>query len=674
MKTPRAPRPSVTRVLFLVTLALSCAPPGGRLFAAVPVLGLWRFNEANGTNAADSSGLNNNGTLLGENGNVPAWVSGQTGFGGALRFTNDAANHAYVSIPGSGSLQIGQTATAPWTITLWAYEDSGGTGAFVANYGRFLVLNGGDAFQFESGAMADEQIYTWSRQTPAWQMGWGIGSAVAPLLDQWVHWAVVYDGTNLIIYRNGNQGANGGVASNPVTAALGYSGYTGSIVIGSELAQSANRNWNGMLDDVAVFGGALTEAEILKVMSGDFSAHLGGPAHILAQPQSRTVPPGTDVSFTVQAQGLAPLTYQWYFNGTTALSHATNASLTLTNIQVNQAGAYSVVVSNVLAAERSQPAILIVNTNQILLVGLWRFNEGAGTNAADSSGLGNDGTLQGENGNVPEWAPAQPGFGGALRFTNDSANHAYVQIPGSSSLMIGQTATNPWTMTAWVYEDSGGTGSFLDTYGRVLVLDGGDAFQFESGAAGDEQLYTWSRQTPAWQIGWGIGSSVAPLLDQWVHWAVVYDTTNLTIYRNGNQGPNGGIASNPVIAALGYSTYRGSILIGSELAQPASRTWNGLLDDVAVFNTPLSEAQVGTVMGGDFSGFITRPSLSVNVNAGTVILSWSALLPGFEVQSTPSLTTPQWTAVTTKPAQQGPDLTLTLPATAPGQFFRLVNH
>src|SRR5215471_9310143 len=77
--------------------------------AGVPVVGLWRFNEGSGTNITDSSGFNNNGVLAGENGNMPAWVAGQAGFGSALRFTNDTLNHAYAEVPGSSSLQVGLT-------------------------------------------------------------------------------------------------------------------------------------------------------------------------------------------------------------------------------------------------------------------------------------------------------------------------------------------------------------------------------------------------------------------------------------------------------------------------------------------------------------------------------------------------------------------------------------
>src|SRR5712691_5695660 len=369
---PRVRSPSfVSRILVAITVSCALIVTERMASAAVPVVGLWRFNEGTGTNISDSSGFNNNGTLAGENGNVPAWVASQSGFGGALRFTNNGLDHAYVNIPGSSSLQIGQTALKTWTITAWAYEDSGGTANFVANYGRILVLDGGVAFQFESGAVGDEEMYTWDRTTSAWHFGWGVGSAVSPLLDQWVHWAVVYDGAELTIYRNGNQGAQGGAATNAVVAALGYAGYTGAIQLGSELAQTGDRTWNGKLDDVAVFAGALSQAEVRTAMTGDFSAHVGGPAHILTKPQSQTVQRGADVSFSVLAQGLAPVSYQWYFNTNTLLAGETNTTLTLTNVQANQSGIYSVTISNTLAVDHSQAAILIVNTNKVVLVGLW---------------------------------------------------------------------------------------------------------------------------------------------------------------------------------------------------------------------------------------------------------------------------------------------------------------
>ena len=635
------------------------------------VVGLWRFDEGSGTNVSDSSGLGNNGTLQGDNGNLPTWTTGQSGSGNALQFNNDGINHTYVSIPASPSLMIGQTSTNPWTITAWAYESSDGTGDFVSAYGRIMVIDGGFAFQMESGASGDGEFYTYNENAdnPAWQIAWGVGSPVTPLLDQWEHWAAVYDGTNFSVYLNGNQ-VNGGLASvqlGPVP--LGFVGYQGSILIGSELDQPASVNWNGTLDDVAMFAGALTQTQIQTVMSGDFSGFMGGPPGIVSQPQGALVAPGSGTTLSVGADGATPLTYQWFVNGTSMGADGTNATLTLNNVSSSQAGTYWVVVSNSLGSVTSQPAVVSVGN----LVALWRFNEGSGTTVHDSSGLGNNGTLMGTSGNLPGWVNGMAGFGDALSFANDGANYTYVSVPGSASLVIGQTATNPWTITAWAYESSDGTGDFAANYGRILVIDDGTELQLESGASGDGEFYTWDRQSGLWEIGWGIGNSVSPLLDQWEHWAVVYDGTNITLYRDGNQGVSGGVASLPVTAYLDYgSPDQGAILIGSELDQTADRNWNGMLDDVAIFNVALSQAQIQTVMTGDFSAFILQPQLSISSSPGNIILSWPAAQATFQLQSAANLAPASWAGVTNSPVPTGSTLTVTLPVGAGTQFFRLV--
>jgi hypothetical protein len=664
--------------LFIVVLA-ACAVTHllERPASAAPtVVGLWRFNEGSGTNAFDSSGLGNNGVLQADNGDLPTWVAGQPGFGDALEFNSDGTNHAYVSIVGAASLLIGQAATNAWSITAWAYENSDGTGSSVANYGRILAIDDGAAFYFDTGTNGDEEMYTWSEVALPWQIAWGTGSSVSPVLDQWAHWALVYDGTNLTLYLNADQGAQGGVATNAVTSPLSLPGYPGSLVIGSQLDQTGNVTWNGMLDDVAIFAGALTQPQVATVMAGDFSAFLGGPAGIVSQPMNQQAPQGSSAAFTVGADGLTPLQYQWYFNGTNQLSGAsnptaTNSTLSLTNLQFDQTGSYTVVISNSLGSVTSQPVTLLVF--KATLAGLWRFNEAGGSIALDSSGLGNNGTIIGQNGDVPVRVPSQTGFGSALNFTNDGNDYAYVSIPASGSLLIGQTGTNPWTITAWAYESSGGTGDYVATYGRMMVIDDGTAFQLESGAIGDSELYTWARANTRWQIGWVAYPDLTPLLDQWEHWAVVYDGTNLSVYRDGNTGPNGGFGSQQVTAPLGsYLGFQDAITIGSELDQSASRNWNGLLDDVAVFNIALSQSQIQTVMAGDFSAFVPKPPLSGSSSSGNISFSWPVAQATFQLQSSPSLEPASWANVSTPPVQQGSTLTVTLPVATGSQYFRLI--
>jgi uncharacterized delta-60 repeat protein len=81
---------------------------------------------------------------------------------------------------------------------------------------------------------------------------------------------------------------------------------------------------------------------------------------IATNPPNRSVNAGQNVTFTVAAGGTPPLTYQWRKEGTNLLS-ATNASLTLTNVQWADRGNYAVQVSNLVGAVTSSAASLTVN-------------------------------------------------------------------------------------------------------------------------------------------------------------------------------------------------------------------------------------------------------------------------------------------------------------------------
>jgi len=68
---------------------------------------------------------------------------------------------------------------------------------------------------------------------------------------------------------------------------------------------------------------------------------------------------GSNITFTVEAIGTAPLRYQWRRNGVN-IPGATNPWLTTTNVQVVDGGSYSVVVANVAGTVASDPLLLIV--------------------------------------------------------------------------------------------------------------------------------------------------------------------------------------------------------------------------------------------------------------------------------------------------------------------------
>src|SRR5439155_12082804 len=83
------------------------------------------------------------------------------------------------------------------------------------------------------------------------------------------------------------------------------------------------------------------------------------PPSITVQPQSRTNVVGTLAAFSVPANGTAPLSYQWQFNGAN-VPNATGTSLTLNTVQASDAGNYTVVVTNAGGAITSAVAQLIV--------------------------------------------------------------------------------------------------------------------------------------------------------------------------------------------------------------------------------------------------------------------------------------------------------------------------
>jgi hypothetical protein len=80
------------------------------------------------------------------------------------------------------------------------------------------------------------------------------------------------------------------------------------------------------------------------------------------QPQSQSVPFGSNAMFSATASGTSPLSYQWRFNGTN-VAGATSSYLALTNVQLTNAGNYNVVVSNPFDSTNSATATLTVQVN-----------------------------------------------------------------------------------------------------------------------------------------------------------------------------------------------------------------------------------------------------------------------------------------------------------------------
>ena len=136
--------------------------------------------------------------------------------------------------------------------------------------------------------------------------------------------------------------------------------YANGAPIGSSLTPPFNFTWNNAPAGTNSFMATATYGTGQTTNSGVVTnVVVMGPPLITSPPQDQAVPEGGGASFQVAAAGTPPLAYQWLFNGV-VFPAATTSSLTVSNLAPNQAGPYSVVISNALGVVTSALANLIV--------------------------------------------------------------------------------------------------------------------------------------------------------------------------------------------------------------------------------------------------------------------------------------------------------------------------
>jgi len=116
-----------------------------------------------------------------------------------------------------------------------------------------------------------------------------------------------------------------------------------------------NLPFTGEIDDVRIYARALTTSEIQSIYA---LAAPFGPV-VYTQPADSSHYTGTQVTFAPVVDGTDPLTYEWLKNSN-PIPGATNATLTLTNLQLANAGAYSLHVTNSLGSTNTLAANLQV--------------------------------------------------------------------------------------------------------------------------------------------------------------------------------------------------------------------------------------------------------------------------------------------------------------------------
>ncbi|TKJ33646.1 MAG: hypothetical protein CEE38_19865, partial [Planctomycetes bacterium B3_Pla] len=208
-------------------------------------------------------------------------------------------------------------------------------------------------------------------------------------------------------------------------------------------------------------------------------------------------------------------------------------------------------------------SLVLTSPAKAELIGWWTFDEGSGDTAFDLSGLGNDGTLEGD----PQWV--------------DGINAGALELDGSGDWVaidgIADDLTeNNFTVMAWIKTTQTGDGNVIG------ANDTGSSHDFVFGVDGGNLL-----------VEADSANTYPPTItdDEWHHIAYTRDGTSAFAYTDGElvgtETPSGDPA--------GQARWS----VGQEWDGSPSDFFQGTVDDIKFFNHPLTQDEILGAMAGE---------------------------------------------------------------------------
>jgi hypothetical protein len=359
----------ITAPISVAVISAPTAPYPSQVLSDTPAA-YFRLDETGGTTAYDYVGGNNanyTNVMLDQPGYSPSLDRSEV----AIELGDVPPNNDFA---GQGSAYLNFAAPSggngEFSVEAWfnQYFVSGsGNGIVALGYG-----NGGEQFVLDTGGIGNTLRF-FVRNAAG--VSSSATSTYAPQNDGlWHHAVGVCDQAagHVYLYLDGALAATGNIT-------VGSGILAASLPLSIGARESANNSpvsydfqFIGLIDDVALYSQALSAAQ---VQTHYFSS--GAPPTITQlQPLHQSVNQGENATFTVSAQGIAPLSYHWLDNNQNPIPWGTNASVTLTNVQVSQAGTYSVTVgdpygtitTNATLTVNSGPPVITVDLQPTNLV------------------------------------------------------------------------------------------------------------------------------------------------------------------------------------------------------------------------------------------------------------------------------------------------------------------
>ncbi len=202
------------------------------------------------------------------------------------------------------------------------------------------------------------------------------------------------------------------------------------------------------------------------------------------------------------------------------------------------------------------------------LVAWWKLDESTDGVAIDWSGNGNDGNLVGDT------SQTSGIIGGAFQFDGDGD---YVDIGSSPALNI----TNQITVSAWIRVD------IFDSNYQAIVTKGDSAWRLQRDEGNSNLEFACSGVDVPGAEWSGIFGSTDVNEGQWHHAAGVYDGNMMYLYVDGELD-----ASSKACGTIRINDE--PVYIGENAERPG-RYWNGLIDDVQIYNYALTADEITAI-------------------------------------------------------------------------------
>jgi len=625
--------------------AVTCSPPSGSAFpAGVTTVGCvatdragnsnacaftvtvdagpacllaWKFDEAAGLVALDSSGNTNLGRLT----NGPVRTNGVVGR--AIWF--DGSNDR-VQASNSTSLNV----TSAFTVACWVRPES------LSEY-RYFLVKGNDANEKLAYGLRSYN----SKLEYRWVSPAGIQSALRSTTNvlavgRWTHVAAAHTpGSAPMLFVNG-VAVPASVIEGSASNLIGTS--PNPFCVGAS-ADNVDK-FKGTIDEVFVCLSKLTAGQIRNLTNGLPPGPVPPPPAVgivTASPLPAGVI-GAAYSTTLTATGGTP-GFTW-----SILSNSLPAGLTLNTNTGMITGTPTAAGTNTFrvrvrdtAAQTSEKDFTLGIANRPACLVVYKFEEAAGPTALDSSGNGLHGTL----------------LNGPIR-TNGQVNRA-LRFDGSNDRVNGGNPsslnhTGAITLAAWVRPESvSGT--------RMVIIKGeldDEDYAWALGSADAKLQYRWVNTSGDDSLYQSAPSVLAA--GRWMHIAAVHTPGSTPrLYTNGVLVA-GNITTGSGVANIGTTSK--PFTVGS--SSDGNDRFLGIIDEVFVCRGAWSTAGLSNLMAGlppDFVPTATPvapfplPALStatpfhitLRASGGVATLSWAAL-PGlsYRVQFKPGLEEKEW--------------------------------